>query len=137
MFGTCAVLRMIGLERRSQVRGGRTVKYDAAVRSNGDLATVAAILANPNSTKLANPSEFVLDEASKQAALNRREQLVRAAAFIVAEIERLNYCEAVPPLNPGDDRWEILRRRQLPNETLRSAAERIYGGRDEGLLQRD
>ncbi len=127
MFGTCAVLRMIGLERRRQVRGGRTVKYDAALRSNGDLATVAAILANPHSSKLVNPSEFVLDEAAKQGGMSRRDQLVRAAALIVAEIERLNYCEATPPLDPEADRWAILAKRKLPNESLRTAAERVFG----------
>jgi hypothetical protein len=97
MFGTCAVLRLIGLERQSQVRGGKTVKYDAAVNGRGQLVMAAIAVLSTPACASAEPPQWVEDLWQKTFDKPAIDKLVLAAALLVAEIERLNYAEATPP----------------------------------------
>lgn len=81
-------------ERRAQIEGGNTPELDAA-HVDGELAQAACYFAWPKS-----PSAYLWpDEWDHNFAIkhdySRRDQLMTAAAFILAEVERLDRAAGV------------------------------------------
>lgn len=127
-----AAVRDVLAERRRQIETeGWTPEHDDTHRE-GELATAAACYIRPALRSATTDDPWPWDEAWWKPR-SRRRDLVRAAALIIAEVERLDRLPA--PSDTADHMWdEIARARGEPdpvsaapgdNANLASLAERV------------